>query len=288
MSAITKANNTNGAAALPSVWSDEQAIREQFGQALTQKEFSFFMGLGAMLGANPFTREIWAVKYGTNAAQIFLGRDFYRRKAQEQADYDGHIASAVYENDEFSMVNGQPHHKYRLTNRGHLTGAYCVVYKKNASVPYTVFVELREYNTGQSNWKTKPATMITKVAEAQALRGAFAGVFNGTYSEDEQDNATQAQKPRQDARKPISDILEPSANSEAVEDAVVVDETTGELFGDPPRMATPEQVAVIAEHAHLLSDRAQKKIIDAGDALTYEQADATLDALRKKGAPIDA
>lgn len=288
MSAITKTNNTQGAPALPSVWSDEQAIREQFGQGLTQKEFSFFMGLGAMLGANPFTREIWAVKYGTNAAQIFLGRDFYRRKAQEQADYDGHIASAVYENDEFSMVNGQPHHKYRLTNRGHLTGAYCVVYKKNASVPYTVFVELREYNTGQSNWKTKPATMITKVAEAQALRGAFAGVFNGTYSEDEQDNATQAQKPRQDARKPISDILEPSANGEAVEDAVVVDETTGELFGDAPRMATFEQLSKITEHAHLLSDRAQKKIIDACDALTYEQADATLDALRKKGAPIDA
>lgn len=171
----------------PDVWEQIENIRALFAPSLTDKEFMFFVKLGKSLGANPFLREIWAVKYDTKQpAQIFLGRDFYRRKAQEIPMYDGHIVDAVYENDQFSVENGKPKHSYNLKNRGKLIGAYCVVHRKDIKNPYFVFVEINEYNKGLSNWKIMPATMIKKVAEAQALRGAFQGVFAGTYDESEQ------------------------------------------------------------------------------------------------------
>lgn len=171
----------------PDVWEQIENIRALFAPSLTDKEFMFFVKLGKSLGANPFLREIWAVKYDTKSpAQIFLGRDFYRRKAQQLPNYNGHVVDAVYENDDFSVENGKPIHRYNLKNRGKLIGAYCVVYKKDIETPYFVYAEINEYNKGLSNWKIMPATMIKKVAEAQALRGAFQGVFAGTYDESEQ------------------------------------------------------------------------------------------------------
>lgn len=169
------------------IWQDNEKIRQLFAPTLTDKEFSFFVSLGMGLGANPFTREIWAVKYDKDKpASVFLGRDFYRKKAQEQEDYDGHVSEAVYEKDEFSVVDGTPKHSYQLLDRGKLIGAYAVLYRKGISHPYFVFVELTEYNKGFSNWKTMPATMIKKVAEAQALRGGYQGIFGDTYDESEQ------------------------------------------------------------------------------------------------------
>lgn len=170
-----------------SIWNDQKKVRELFAPDLNEKEFEFFLTLGMGLQANPFTREIWAVKYDkSKPANVFLGRDFYRRKAQEQQEYDGHYADAVYENDVFSVRNGNPDHTYKLTNRGRLIGAYCVVYRKNTSKPFYVFVNLSEYDRGFSLWKTMKQSMIIKVAEAQGLRGAFQGIFAGTYDESEQ------------------------------------------------------------------------------------------------------
>ncbi len=169
-----------------SVWENLSEVRTQFAPTLTDKEFAFFVTLGKSLGANPFKREIWAVKYDqTKAASIFLGRDFYRMKAQEQPDYDGHVADAVYSNDKFMVENGIPKHSYSLTDRGTLLGAYSVVYKKSQTHPFFTFVKLSEYDKGQALWLKMKETLIKKVAEAQGLRGAFQGVFAGTYDESE-------------------------------------------------------------------------------------------------------
>jgi phage recombination protein Bet len=169
------------------IWENLGEVRAQFAPTLSDKEFAFFVTLGKSLGANPFKREIWAVKYdASKPASIFLGRDFYRMKAQDQEDYDGHLADAVYKNDNFKVVNGIPEHSYSMLDRGPLIGAYCVVYRKSIKNPYFVFVKIDEYNKAFALWKSMPHTMIVKVAEAQGLRGAFQGIFAGTYDESEQ------------------------------------------------------------------------------------------------------
>ena len=189
------------------MWEDNaqlEEIRKIFAPTLTDTEFKIFVGMGKATGLNPFLKEMWAVKYGKDRegnelpAQIFIGRDGYRKGAHANPNYDYHQVDAVYENDTYEVTNGEVRHIYNLKNRGKLIGAYCLVKLKDSSKPHYTFAELEEYSTGQSLWaeisykdnkyggkyKTggKPATMIKKVAEAQGLRMA-SDIFQGTYSE---------------------------------------------------------------------------------------------------------
>ena len=170
------------------LWNDQssvQEIKKLYAPNLNENEFKIFLNIGKSTGLNPFLREIWAVKYGQNAASIFIGRDGYRKAAQSNEDYDYHIADAVYSKDEFKVEDGAVKHSYSLNGRGDLVGAYCTVKRKSSSKPNFVYVELKEYNTNQSLWAKKPATMIKKVAEAQGLRMTFQELFAGTYEEAE-------------------------------------------------------------------------------------------------------
>lgn len=169
------------------------AIKNIYGKSLSDPEWNIFLEIGKSTGLNPFLREIWAVKYGNAEAQIFIGRDGYRTAAVGTPDYDGHVVGSVYENDDYSVDRGHVTHKYNMTNRGKLIGAYCSVYRKSISIPSHVFVLLSEYNTGKSVWSGKPETMIKKVAEAQAFRMSNPSKFNGTYSEYEMWNEKQNQ-----------------------------------------------------------------------------------------------
>jgi len=178
------------------VWNDETnivQIRQIFAPTLTSGEFDAFMQMGKATGLNPFLKEIWAVKYGNSPAQIFVGRDGYRKSAQRNPLYDYHTVDAVYSNDNFEVCSGDVKHSYGMKDRGVLVGAYCMVQRKGSSRAAYVFVDMKEYNKGQSVWKEKPATMIKKVAEAQGLRMAFQELFSGTYDEAEAWNDKQRQ-----------------------------------------------------------------------------------------------
>lgn len=196
-------------------WDDEatvKEIRKIFAPKLDDIEFKAFMGMAKATNLNPFLREIWAVKYNSKeAAQIFIGRDGYRKAAQESPEYDYHHVDAVYENDTFRAVNGEAHHEYEAANRGKLLGAYCMVKRKSSSRASYVYVELGEYDAQQSIWKTKKATMIKKVAEAQALRAAFQGIFGGTYSDAEEASMHKKQSKTsrdKEAEKEMRDVIQ--------------------------------------------------------------------------------
>lgn len=189
-----------------SVWSDDKQVAEVkaiYGKDLTDSEFNILRGIGKATGLNPFLREVWAVKYGTSPASIFVGRDGYRKAAQGNIDYDFHLVDAVYTNDDFTIEDGVVKHTYKIADRGSLVGAYCTVKRKGSTKATFTFVELKEYYAGNKDetgkvkvgkfgemkatlWDTKPATMIKKVAEAQGLRMAFQSLFGGTYDESEQ------------------------------------------------------------------------------------------------------
>src|SRR5271154_2834920 len=100
------------------LWEDSaslQEIRKLFAPKLSDMEFQFFVGMGKASNLNPFTREIWAVKYQDSApAQVFIGRDGYRKAAQRHPDYDYHQCDAIYENDTFKVARGEVEHTYTL------------------------------------------------------------------------------------------------------------------------------------------------------------------------------
>ena len=190
-----------------SLWQDTSQLAElkkTYGANLTDMEWSTFLQIGKATNLNPFLREIYCVKYGNAPASIFIGRDGYRKSAQSHPQYDYHISDAVYSADKFFVEGGIPNHSYDFSKtRGQLVGAYCLVKRKSSSQPNFVFVELKEYNTGKSIWATKPATMIKKVAEAQALRMTFQELFAGTYDESEEWEDKKAQTKVKVVEKPL-------------------------------------------------------------------------------------
>lgn len=241
-----------------------QEIKKLFAPKLNDSEFQYFVGLGKATRLNPFTKEIWAVKYGKDKdgndipAQVFIGRDGYRKAAQAHPEYDFHQADAVYENDEYEVVNGVVHHKYKLSNRGKLVGAYCVAKRHKSSRPIYVFCELNEYSTGKSLWAEpvwkdnkyggkykeggKPATMIKKVAESQCLRACFQDLLGGTYAEEEEweEKGERALKGEKKAAAPgsspehndeLKDLFTPTIIEEPFEHPKATDEQLKEIEG---------------------------------------------------------
>lgn len=171
------------------IWNDSKMLSEIkgiFASNLSDSEFKTYVQMGMATGLNPFLREIWAVKYDKNSpAQIFIGRDGYRKALSKIPEYDGHVVDAVYSNDVFKKTIDGVQHEYNMKDRGRLVGAYCLVYMKNTRIPYYKFAELAEYDKNHGIWKTMKSTMIQKVAECQSIRMAGGSVFSGTYSPDE-------------------------------------------------------------------------------------------------------
>lgn len=181
------------------MWENDKTLQEirriVCSTPLSDIEFSSLVGIGKATGLSPYLREIWALKYKKRnkdtgvmeeqPAQIFIGRDGYRKGAQRHPDYEYHQVNAVYSKDEYRVINDEVQHNFGFSNRGELLGAYCIVKRKSSSRPCYVMVTMSEYYQKQSLWLTKPETMIKKVAEAQALRQAFQETFAGTYSDAE-------------------------------------------------------------------------------------------------------
>lgn len=205
-------------------------VKQLFAPDVTDLEFLFFVDLARSSGLNPFKREIWATKIDRNkSAQIFIGINGYRAIAHRHKDYEMHQVDAVYENDQFQVINNEVNHTYQLTNRGALKGAYCMVKRKNATKPMFVFVDFDEYNKNFALWKNatqggKPATMIKKIAESQALRQAFSEQLNGTYTPEEMTPSTD--------NSTVTHIHKIAANTEKLKNIINVDidKNTGEII----------------------------------------------------------
>lgn len=133
--------------------------------------------------------EVYLIKYDDKApAQLVVGCHAYIRRADHFPDYRGFKAGiTVIRGDSMEPVMKEGACVYRALKE-QLIGGWCRVFRErtNGYVDETfVEVSLEEYSTGKSNWNTKPATMIRKVAISQAFRSAFPNEYEGLYTIDE-------------------------------------------------------------------------------------------------------
>lgn len=287
MNEITLLNNKNDL----SFWTNKEQlaeVKQLFAPQLSDLEFTGFVGMGKALGLNPFLRELWALKYDkSKPAQIFIGRDGYRKVAQRQKDYDYHYADAIYSNDKFTVKNGDIDHEYSFLDRGALVGAYCVVKRKCSSKATYSIVKLEEYDKKHSNWGTMKETMIKKVAESQALRSAFQDTFAGTYSEDElpelsQPKNSRTQKLKEKLNIHTGEIIE----GESVN--VASNDNDQDCNKQLPDIATIDQLTAIRDFLQekRFSNERKEKLLSHYNVthiehLTGSQADECLDLLSK-------
>ena len=153
-------------------------------EKVTDQEIVFFMNTCKMQKLNPLVAgEVYCIKFGNEPAQMVVGKGAYLRRAFEHPDYlckeDGIVVMRgkdILQKEGCCLYPGET-----------LLGGWCRVHFIRNGKERTAFkeVQLTEYDKGQANWKTKPATMINKVAVSQCVREAFPKDYEGLYSEEE-------------------------------------------------------------------------------------------------------
>ena len=194
---------------------------------LTPTEYKFFTELCKVRKLNPFLSEAYLIKYSDKSpAQLVVGKDAILKRAVKNTKYNGmeHGIIVLNENNEVIERAGT----FKLESEK-LVGGWARVYIKNREYPSYESVSFDEVaqrkSNGElnSNWATKGATMVAKVAKVRALREAFVEDLEGMYEEEEMKHEfIEPQKHGSDKT-----IIE--QNEEEIKEAVIFDEETGEI-----------------------------------------------------------
>ncbi len=154
-------------------------------ELVTDQELVMFINTCKMQKLNPLANgEVYLIKYSKDEpAQMVVGKDSYNKRAFLNPNYLG-------KEDGIVVVRGNTVVQKKgccLYPTEELIGGWCRVFYIKKSIKLEAFreVSLSEYNKGMANWKSKPATMINKVAIAQCLRDAFPSDYEGLYAEEE-------------------------------------------------------------------------------------------------------
>jgi len=71
-------------------WEDRmELVKRKFGKDLNQTEWELFLYVARLYDLNPLLREIWAIKFRGQPAQIFTGRDGLLKIAHQSGMFDG-------------------------------------------------------------------------------------------------------------------------------------------------------------------------------------------------------
>ena len=175
---------------------------------ITNQEFKLFTELCKVRKLNPFLREAYLIKYKAGVpAQLVVGKDAILKRAVLNQNYDGIESGIIVKKQDGSVEERQG--TFRLGEE-ELVGGWARVFRKDWSHPTYSSVSFNEVaqKTGQgqlnSNWGTKGATMVEKVAKVRALRETFVEDLSGMYEAEEM----QVEIPEQEAIEIQGDVEE--------------------------------------------------------------------------------
>ena len=176
----------------------------------TDDEVRMFLTICQQSGLNPFTQEVYGIKYSAkDKMQIITSKEAFVKRAHAHPKFKGIEAGLiVLREGKVEEVVGS----FMLPD-DILMGGWARVHLKDMDVPFEDKVSLDEYNKGRGTWNTLQKTMIRKVAVVHALREAFPDYFGKVYDEAEMDQA----HPNRDLLQNIDDTK--------VLGSVTVDET---------------------------------------------------------------
>ena len=156
---------------------------------ITNQEFKLFTELCKVRKLNPFLREAYLIKYKAGTpAQLVVGKDAILKRAVLNSNYDGMESGIIVQREDGSIEERQG--TFRLGDE-QLVGGWARVFRKDWSHPTYSSVSFNEVaqKTGQgqlnSNWGSKGATMVEKVAKVRALRETFVEDLAGMYEAEE-------------------------------------------------------------------------------------------------------
>lgn len=193
---------------------------------VTDAEVKMFVELCKAQRLNPFLREAYLVKFGSNPAQIIVGKDVFLKRARANPRFKGFKAGIIVETKDGTYQN-RPGTFYTPGEK--IVGGFCKVAIEGWDFPLEHSVAMSEFSRTTATWKSMPAVMIRKVALVQALREAFPEDFQAMYSEEEMPIDDEALN-----RDPVViDDGASEAEAEDIADSEVIDEA--ETISDAQR-----------------------------------------------------
>jgi hypothetical protein len=200
-----------------------RTFRDTIAKGASVEELIIFCGVAKKYGLDPFTGEIYFIKYAKKREIVIDGKRFhfydyqnvvgtivvgykgYMNHARKQKDFCGYPGDLICSNDVFELRwsvddRGLPKvvglkHEYSAKDRGNILGAWrCVIRKISETIfapeYYIGYLEEhgKKYQDGALVWKSDiwekdTATMLTKCVISNALRIAY-GMTDTTPEED--------------------------------------------------------------------------------------------------------
>lgn len=150
---------------------------------ISDSEFNMFFQLCKEYKVNPYLREAYIIKYGSQAAQIVIDYKFLQARAEKDPHFRGMKTGIVVLDKD---GNEKEKNSTIVLPNETLIAGWCEILRSDRDCPTKVYCMFSEYNTGKSNWNSKPTFMIVKVAKAQALREAFPNMIKSNiYTQEE-------------------------------------------------------------------------------------------------------
>jgi phage recombination protein Bet len=161
-------------------------IKTQIAPKATNDELQLFLYQAKRTGLDPLTRQIYAIH--RNCKEIEFGKEVWKEKMSIQTSIDGFRVVA----ERSGSYGGQDEPVFNEVD-GKIISCKVTVYRFRGDVRYPAAVGLAYWDEYvQTNkygpspmWKKMPHTMISKVAEALALRKAYPQDLSGLYTSDE-------------------------------------------------------------------------------------------------------
>ena len=187
---------------------------------ITLPEFKFFAELCQARKLNPFLKEAYLIKYSEKQpAQMVVSKDVVLKRAVLHPQYDGKESGVIIRTSEGNIMERAG--CFVDFKNEELLGGWCKVYRKDWKRPEFMSVSLdavasrKNDGTLNSNWLTKSATMVEKVAKVRALREAFVEEFGGMYIDDEFSNS----QPEKESTDPFTqpDVIDVPVQEENID-----------------------------------------------------------------------
>ncbi|MCK9361642.1 phage recombination protein Bet [Patescibacteria group bacterium] len=183
---LAKATGMGVTRYVPTLTSD--IVKKYICDKANDQEIYFFMELCKSQELNPFMKEAFLIKYGSEPASMVVAYQVFIKRAEKNPTYNGFKAGII-------VLDGDKKITYRegafYLETEQILGGWCEVYRRDRSTPYRIEVAFNEYvgrkgdGTINKQWATKPGTMIRKVPIAQAHRDAFPDELGRLYLPEE-------------------------------------------------------------------------------------------------------
>lgn len=174
----------------PRMIRNQIATPSKCGNLPEYRDITAFMMLCRQRMLNPFVNDAYLIGYDEKQGDRIVTKwtlitsiQALRKRAEINPNYDGCRHGIIVkdkDSGEISELPGAFHLDHQI-----LLGSWAEVHRKDRKLPTTARLKLATYDKGYSRWKDDKPGMISKCAEAAALREAFPSDVGSLYLAEE-------------------------------------------------------------------------------------------------------